>query len=57
MSTEHARLAARISHPSAGASLWTSLELSAPVEAVWMLELADLVRDDPPSGGDAPWPD
>lgn len=45
MSAEHGRLSARLRHPSAGSALWTSIELTAPVEAVWMLELADLVSE------------
>lgn len=48
MSTEHERLAARLRHPS---NLWTATELSAPVEAIWTLELAEMVgkEDDPES--------
>lgn len=45
VSTEHERLASRISHPSGGRSLWAAIELSAPVEAIWMLELAALVSE------------
>lgn len=49
MNTEHARLSARLRHPSGGASLWTALELSAPVEAIWMIELAAQLREVPDS--------
>lgn len=51
MSTEHERLASRTLHPasrtlhpSSCRTLWTALELTAPVEACWMIDLAEMVR-------------
>jgi hypothetical protein len=45
------RQAARNRHPAAGRPLWTSIEQSAPVEAIWMLELADLLTSEPDDQG------